>query len=96
MILALLLVYHGWRAALLALFFIGLGRLLRYIANDVDRIGWSITTELRDQDIDEDTRSYQRRMLWLLLGLTQAQNIALVTQATFFPGRRRPRAWSPG
>lgn len=43
---SLLLVQHGWRSALLALFFIVVAVVLRYIGNDVDRIGWNLSRGL--------------------------------------------------
>ncbi|MXY57288.1 MAG: hypothetical protein F4Y41_12995, partial [Gammaproteobacteria bacterium] len=35
LLVAMLFVYHGWRAALLALFLVGVSQFFRYIANDV-------------------------------------------------------------
>ena len=81
LIVSLLFIYHGWRPALLALFLIALSQLFRYIANDVERIGWNMSNERQDQDIRASTRRYQVRMLYLLVGLAQLQNLALVYQA---------------
>lgn len=80
LLVALLFVYHGWRAALLALFLIGVSQFFRYIANDVDRIGWRMSNE-SDGAAPETTKRYQRRMLFALAGLIQALNLALIYQA---------------
>ena len=80
LLVAMLFVYHGWRAALLALFLIGVSQFFRYIAGDVDRIGWRMSNE-SDESVGETTRRYQRRMLFALAGLIQALNLALVYQA---------------
>lgn len=81
LLVAMLFVYHGWRAALLALFLIGVSQFLRYIANDVDRIGWRMSNEPSDEETGETTKRYQRRMLVALTGLIQALNLALIYQA---------------
>ena len=81
LLVAMLFVYHGWRAALLALFLIGVSQFFRYIANDVDRIGWRMSNESSDEAVGETTKRYQRRMLVALAGLVQALNLALVYQA---------------
>ncbi|MCY3840194.1 MAG: hypothetical protein OXH09_16350 [Gammaproteobacteria bacterium] len=80
LLVAMLFVYHGWRAALLALFLIGVSQFFRYIANDVDRIGWRMTNE-SDQSAGETTKRYQKRMLFALASLIQALNLALIYQA---------------
>ena len=81
LLVALLFIYQGWRAALLALFLIGVAQFFRYIANDVDRIGWRMSNEWSDEPIAESTKRYQRRMLMALVGLAQAINLALIYQA---------------
>ena len=81
LLVAMLFVYHGWRAALLALFLVGVSQFFRYIANDVDRIGWRMSNESSDEAVDETTKRYQRRMLVALAGLVQALNLVLVYQA---------------
>ena len=81
LLVAMLFVYHGWRAALLSLFLIGVSQFLRYIANDVDRIGWRMSNESSDEAVGETTKRYQRRMLVALAGLVQALNLALIYQA---------------
>ena len=81
LLVAMLFIYHGWRAALLALFLIGVSQFFRYIANDVDRIGWRMSNEWSDEPIAESTKRYQRRMLVALAGLAQALNLALIYQA---------------
>ena len=84
-IVSLFLIHHGWRAALLSVFFIALAQLFRYIANDVDRIGWSIDRD-RESGVGDATRRYQRSMLYLSFGLTQAQHLALIVQAGVVAG----------
>ena len=81
LLVAMLFVYQGWRAALLALFLIGVSQFFRYIANDVDRIGWRMSNEPTDGAAGETTKRYQRRMLVALAGLVQALNLALIYQA---------------
>ena len=81
LLVAMLFVYHGWRPALLALFLIGVAQFFRYIANDVDRIGWRMSNEWSGEPIADSTKRYQRRMLIALVGLAQAVNLALIYQA---------------
>ena len=81
LLVAMLFIYQRWRAALLALFLIGVAQFFRYIANDVDRIGWRMSNEWSDEPIAESTKRYQRRMLVALVGLAQAINLALIYQA---------------
>ena len=80
LLLALALVLHGWKAALLALFFVVVGQFFRHIASEADRIGWRLDAE-RDE-ADSETRTYQRRMLRLFASLAQVPNVALVVQAS--------------
>ena len=80
LLVAMLFIYQGWRAALLALFVIGVAQFFRYIANDVDRIGWRMSNE-SDESVGETTKRYQRRMLLTQAGLVQALNLALIYQA---------------
>ncbi len=86
LIVSLLFIYHGWRPALLGLFLIILSQFFRYIANDVDRIGWRISKQRQDEGITESTRGYQVRMLYLLVGLVQLQNLALIYQGYVLAG----------
>ena len=59
------LVVYGWRQALLAAFLIVLGQCFRYIAHDIDRLGWAMEraastgedgTENRTEDRTEDRK----------------------------------------
>lgn len=90
LLLALALVLHGWKPALLALFFVIVGQFFRHIAGEADRIGWRLDAERDDEtpeaQADSDTRTYQKRMLWLFAGLAQLPNVALVAQATLLAG----------
>lgn len=79
LILTLLLIHRDWRAALLALFFIGLAQFFRYIGDDVDRIGWHLAEDQAAPD--GATQQRQRRMHRLLIGLTQLPNLALAGHA---------------
>lgn len=80
LLIALLLVEHGWRAGLLGLFFVVVAQFFRHIASDVDRIGWNLE---RDGGGGEKTPAVRQqvRLFWLLVGLAQILNLALVGQA---------------
>ena len=84
LLLALALVLHGWKAALLALFFVVVGQFFRHIASEADRIGWRLDAERDEAEAQADsaTQTYQRRMLWLFASLAQVPNVALVVQAS--------------
>ena len=88
LLLALALVLHGWKPALLALFFIIVGQLFRHIAGEADRLGWRLDAERNEAtpETDASPRSYQRRMLWLFASLAQLPNVALVAQAALLAG----------
>ena len=95
LLVALLFVQHGWRPALLALFFIGVSQFLRYIASDVDRIGWNLANEsglAEGAAGASDTARYQSRLLVLLVGLVQLLNLALTVQAFVLAGSGRAAA----
>ena len=82
LLLAWTLVFHSWKPALLALFFIVVGQFFRHIASEADRLGWRLNADgANTADADPTTRTYQKRMLWLFASLTQLPNIALVAQA---------------
>lgn len=86
LLLAWTLVFHSWKPALLALFFIVVGQFFRHIASEADRIGWRLDTNgphgaSASAEADATTRTYQKRMLWLFASLAQLPNIALITQA---------------
>ena len=88
LLLALALVLHGWKPALLALFFIIVGQFFRHIASEADRLGWRLDAERNEAtpETDASARSYQRRMLWLFASLAQLPNVALVAQAALLAG----------
>ena len=88
LLLAWTLVFHSWKPALLALFFIVVGQFFRHIASEADRIGWRLDTDGANasHEADTTTRTYQRRMLWLFAALAQLPNIALVLQALGLSG----------
>lgn len=91
LLVALLLVQHGWQAALLAVFFVVVAQVLRYIASDVDRIGWNLSQGQRTEAGAPEGRSspvpsesavrYQARLYGGLVTLVQVVNISLVAQA---------------
>ena len=106
---SLLLVQHGWRSALLALFFIVVAVVLRYIGNDVDRIGWNLSRGLvagRGETAEEANEAdaqgrttamrYQARFFRGLWALAQVVNAALVAQALLVGGANRALATAAG
>lgn len=105
LLVTLLFLHHGWRAALLALFFIVVSQVFRYIANDVDRIGWNLQRRHDsagggDAGMDGGDGAasvrYQLRLFWLLVGLAQLLNIVLVGQAFELAGVGRAVATLAG
>lgn len=86
LIVSLLFVYHGWRPALLGSFLIIVSQFFRYIANDVDRIGWRVSKQDEGEGIAASTKAYQVRMLYLLLGLVQLLNLAVTYQGYVLAG----------
>lgn len=79
---AVLLIQDGWRTLLLAVFSVGLGQLLRYVANDVDHIGWVLRSKTVEDDAPE-TRRYQQILLLFLFICIQALNLSLVAWVWF-------------
>ena len=77
--LGLLLVYYGWRPALLSLFLIGLIQLFRYVAEDVDRIGWRLSQENIEGEKEGIIR-HRNKLRYLLLTLMLLLNLGLVYQ----------------
>ena len=88
-LLAGALILFGWKAALLAVFLVLLGQCFRYIANDIDRIGWAMA---RDEESKAEgsaaTKRDQTRLLWLLGILVLAPSAALIVQAQYLGGGR--------
>ena len=79
LLLGLLLVYYGWRPALLSLFLIGLIQLFRYVADDVDRIGWLLSQENIEGE-QERIIQHRTKLQYLLLTLILLLNLAIVYQ----------------
>ena len=78
-LLGMVLMFVGLKAALLTFFLIALVQLFRYVAGDVDRLGWVM--ENKDiSGVKEDTRKYQSKMLLLLFVLIQISNLAIIYQ----------------
>ena len=88
-LLAGALILFGWKAALLAVFFVLLGQCFRYIANDIDRLGWAMTRDGASEAEDgAATKRDQTRLLWLLGILVLAPSAALIVQAQYLGGGR--------
>ena len=68
----------GWQAGLLALGLLALSQLFRYIASEVDRIGWVIRDQHDPEQQAERTTSLKRRLFALLTFLVQLPNVTLV------------------
>ena len=83
LLVGLTLVLFGWRAALLAGFFVLTGLCFRHIADEADRIGLGLAG---DPDEAADARDYQQRMLRIFAALTQLPNVALAVQAFLLGG----------
>jgi len=77
--LGMLLIFQGWRPALLTAFLIALIQWLRHIASEVDRIGWVMSQSQPSEEETED-RAYQTRMLVLLFVLIQLLNAGIIYQ----------------
>ena len=88
-LLAGALILFGWQAALLAVFLVLLGQCFRYIANDIDRLGWAMGRDGPSKvEGSAATRRHQSRLLWILGILVLAPSAALIVQAQFLGGGR--------
>ena len=72
------LVLIGWQAGLLAVGLVALSQVFRYVASEVDRIGWVIRSQNDDEREIGGTTKLRRRLFALLTLLVQFPNIALV------------------
>lgn len=79
LLLGMVLVFTGLSPALLTFFLIALVQLFRYIAGDVDRLGWVMDNKEVSGE-QEDARTYQSKMLLLLFSIIQISNLAIVYQ----------------
>ena len=91
LLVGLTLVLFGWRAALLAGFFVLTGLCFRHIADEADRIGLGLAGDSAGApagapDDAADARNYQHRMLRIFAALTQLPNVALAVQAFLLGG----------
>lgn len=77
------LIYVGWRPACLLAFLVILGQFLRFIAGDVDRVGWEMAQRPAGAEPDQQ---YQRWLLTVLFVLVQATNVGLVGVTGVFAG----------
>lgn len=94
LLVALMFVHHGWRPALLALLLIVISQFLRYIAADVDRIGWNLARQRDEGDRQGGANAdrTQRQLFRVLVALAQIVNLALVVQALMAGGPPRALA----
>ena len=76
-LLGMFFVHEGWQSALLVLFLICLAQLFRYIANDVDRLGW-LMNEMNISEEQSEVKQYQSKMFLLSFSLIQFSNIAII------------------
>ena len=67
----------GWGSAAIVMFFIALVQLFRYIANDVDRLGW-IMREDELTNEQKKVKQYQSSMYAFLFSLMQFANLGIV------------------
>lgn len=77
-VVVLILILIDWQAGLLAVGLVGLSQVFRYIASEVDRIGWVIRSQTDDEQEIGSTITLRRRLFGLLTLLVQLPNIALV------------------
>ena len=77
-VVVLTLILIDWQAGLLAVGLVGLSQVLRYIASEVDRIGWVIRSQNDDEQEIGNAITLRRRLFGLLTLLVQLPNIALV------------------
>ena len=66
---------------MLAVFLVLLGQCFRYVANDIDRLGWAMANADQDR-FEATTQRDQRHLFRLLGGLALLTNIALAAQAS--------------
>jgi hypothetical protein len=79
LVLAGALVLGGWKALVAAFCVAGIGQFFRYLANDVDRIGWAMSLRAPAGGAEPASRFRKRigRILFLLLQCTNAALAAL-------------------
>lgn len=88
-LLAGALILFGWQAALLVVFLVLLGQCFRYIANDIDRLGWAMGRDGPSKvEGSAATRRDQTRLLWILGILVLAPSAALIVQAQYLGSGR--------
>ena len=88
-LLAGALILFGWKAALLAVFLVLLGQCFRYIANDIDRLGWAMADDGESKvEGSAATKRDQTRLLWLLGFLVLTPSVAMILQAQYLGGVR--------
>ena len=83
------LILFGWKATLLAMFLVLLGQCFRYIANDIDRLGWAMADDGESKvEGSATTKRAQTRLLWLLGILVLTPSAAMIVQAQYLGGVR--------
>lgn len=68
----------NWKASLFLFGLIVLSQIFRFIADEVDRIGWVIASESSGDNDAQSASRYRRWLLLLLVLLIQSPNVALV------------------
>jgi hypothetical protein len=66
----------GWLTLLLTVFLVGIGQFFRYVANDVDHIGWLLRSN-QVQGNDSEAKTYQRRLVVFLFACIQLLNLGV-------------------
>lgn len=73
-----MIVLTGWQAGLLAVGLVALSQVFRYIASEVDRIGWILRSQDDAAEQASSMTKLRQRLFTLLALLVQFPNIALV------------------
>ncbi|MEM7363802.1 MAG: hypothetical protein AAF525_07240 [Pseudomonadota bacterium] len=67
--------FTTWIDALIVLCFVLAGQFFRYIAGDVDRVGWQLNQMESD---DADTSQLQYRLIWVVLLVIHGLNVGVL------------------
>lgn len=84
-LLAGALALGGWQALVAVVCVIGIGQFFRYLANDVDRIGWALSVKTPGGRAEPAAR-YRKRIGRVLFVLLQCTNAALAALAYAYGG----------
>ncbi len=77
------LVLLGWQSSLLALGLLALSQVFRYVASEVDRIGWVLRLQNDSENQEQSTTRLRRTLLVLLIILVQLPNFALLVYVVY-------------